>query len=127
MEEADVKHFDEVQSHIEGFHNEVSLLSKGKLDSPVSIFKLEHINAKLREANDLLTAEDLPLDGFKAFNADSVPTNSDVVFVLRQYLVSLENWRCARITYRVGQWYWQTNQSSNLLTKPPESSARKGV
>jgi hypothetical protein len=78
---------------IEGFYEEMSVLSKSKPDNPVNAFKLKFINDKLTEANTVLVGEYQPLRGFSVFDDTALPTNSDVVLVLSQYLSRLKAWR----------------------------------
>ncbi len=78
---------------IQGFYDEVSVLSKGKPDNPLNAFKLKLINEKLTEANGVLVGEYQPLKGFTVFDDTALPTNSDVVMVLSQYLTRLKSWR----------------------------------
>jgi hypothetical protein len=80
-------------AQIEGFYSEMSVLSKGKPDNPLNAFKLKFINDKLTEANSVLVGEYQPLSGFTVFDDTALPTNSDVVFVLSQYLNRLKAWR----------------------------------
>jgi hypothetical protein len=84
---------DRLLGQIEAFYDEVSVLSKGKPDNPINAFKLKLINEKLAEANDVLVGEYRPLKGFTAFDDTALPTNSDVVMVLSQYLGRLRAWR----------------------------------
>ena len=118
IKEIDIAQFVIIQAAIEGFHTEMSILSKPKPDNPVNPFKLGLINATLRKANSLLTDSELPLEGFKEFATEALPSNSDVVMVLSQYMEALETWRAARITYSLGHWYWQ-NQGT-IETYPPK-------
>jgi hypothetical protein len=78
---------------IEGFYDEMSVLSKSKPDNPLNAFKLKFINDKLTEANSVLVGDYQPLKGFTVFDDTALPTNSDVVFVLSQYLNRLKAWR----------------------------------
>jgi hypothetical protein len=80
-------------AQIEGFYDEMTVLSKGKPDNPLNAFKLKFINDKLTEANSVLVDEYQPLKGFTVFDDTAMPTNSDVVFVLSQYLNRLKAWR----------------------------------
>src|SRR5687767_1032322 len=80
-------------SQIQGFYDEVTVLSKSKPDNPLNAFKLKFINEKLAEANGILTGNYRPLKDFTVFEDSSLPTNSDVVMVLSQYLARLRAWR----------------------------------
>ena len=82
-------------AQIEGFYGEMSVLSKSKPDNPLNAFKLKFINDKLIEANRVLVGEYQPLKGFTVFDDATLPTNSDVVMVLSQYLTRLKAWRRA--------------------------------
>jgi len=74
---------------LESVRVEMGILSKGKPDNPVNKFKIQHINQFLAEANILLGEAHVPLKGFVEFDESSLPTNSDVVMVLAQYLAGM--------------------------------------
>ena len=84
---------DKLISQIQGFYNEVTVLSKSKPDNPLNPFKLKFINEKLAEANGVLVGDYKPLKDFTVFEDTALPTNSDVVMVLSQYLARLKAWR----------------------------------
>jgi len=86
MKPKDVDLFEKVESQIRKLHNEMSVLSKKNPDSPINKFKLKFINEKLKEANTLLPERHKPFVDFATFDEDQLPTNSDVVLVLSQYL-----------------------------------------
>lgn len=92
MKSSEKERADKLVSHIQGFYHEVSVLSKSKPDNPLNLFKLKFINEKLAEANVILTGEYKPLKDFTVFDETSLPTNSDVVMVLSQYLARLKAW-----------------------------------
>ncbi len=87
--------FERAHSQIEQLRNEVSVLSKNKPDNPINKFKLKLINEKLNEANALLTGGYKPFKDFTVFNEEDLPSNSDVVMILSQYLDSLKAWQRA--------------------------------
>ena len=102
----DVDAFEKVRGQLQQLHDEISVLSKSKPDNPINSFKLNFINEKLEEANAILVGDFKPFKEFTLFDADSLPTNSDVVMVLSQYLDCLEGWRCAHIHSNSFSWYW---------------------
>ena len=61
-------------------------LSKKKPDDAVNKFKLGFVNTILEQANSILGKGNKPFDSFKTFSEDDVPTNSDVVLILSQYV-----------------------------------------
>jgi len=92
-----------LNAQIQGFYDEISVLSKSKPDNPLNAFKLAFINDKLSEANDVLVGEYQPLKGFTVFDDTNLPTNSDVVMVLSQYLTRLKAWRSANRTSPISE------------------------
>src|SRR6266481_10108708 len=120
MKTQDVDVFEKIKGHLRQLHNEVSALSKHKPDSLMNKFKLTFINEKLGEANAILVGEFKPFKEFFLFNVDELPTNSDVVMVLSQYLDCLEALRCANIRYSEldGNWYWKLEDKKQIETQP---------
>lgn len=116
----DVNSFEKVRSQLEQLHNEISLLSKSKPDNPINKFKLSFINEVLMAANVILIGDFKPFKDFALFDADELPTNSDVVMILSQYIDCLEAFRCANIrsTMYDGS-YWNTTDNSSIKTLPP--------
>ena len=82
----DVNKFNKIQGQIKALHDEIGVLSKKKSEDGVNLFKLKYINQILTEANEILDEGYIPLAGFTVFDEDNVPTNSDVVMILAQYL-----------------------------------------
>ncbi len=119
MKAKDVDFFEKVKAQLQQLHNEVSALSKSKPDNPTNKFKLTFINEKLGEANTILTGEFKPFKDFTLFNVDDLPTNSDVVMILSQYLDCLEAWRCANIHRDDVRWLWKLDDKQEIRTQPP--------
>lgn len=115
----DVNSFEKARGQLQQLHNEISLLSKSKPDNPINKFKLEFINEALATANVILTADFKPFKDFAIFNADEMPTNSDVVMILSQYIDCLESLRSANIYNKSVCWYWRTEEESLIRTEPP--------
>jgi hypothetical protein len=115
---SDINFFEKVKAQLSQLQNEISVLSKSKPDNPINKFKLGFINEKLVEANTILTGEFAPFKDFTVFDVDTVPTNSDVVMILSQYLDCLEAWRCANIHESSYSWYWNV-PGDNLRTQSP--------
>jgi len=119
MKANDVDFFEKIKAQLQQLHNEVSALSKTKPDNPMNKFKLNVINEKLAEANTILTGEFKPFNDFAVFNVDELPTNSDVVMILSQYLDCLEAWRCANIHKVSISWYWKLEDKQEIPTERP--------
>ena len=120
MKATDVDVFERVKGQLRQFQIELSGLSKSKPDNLINKFKLTFINEKLGEANRILTGDFKPFNDFNVFDSEQLPTNSDVVLILSQYLDCLEALRCANIAYSSmdGRWYWRLEDRVPIETQP---------
>ncbi|WKZ47444.1 MAG: hypothetical protein QY306_16650 [Anaerolineales bacterium] len=84
LESAD--QFLKTYNQVRALHKEISALSSKKPDDGINLFKLRFINQILTEANAVLKKEYIPIKGFQIFEEENLPTNSDVVLILSQYL-----------------------------------------
>jgi hypothetical protein len=86
----------------------------------INKFKLGIINEQLLIANALL-GDNKPFKEFDVFLEGSLPTNSDAVVVLSQYLSCLEIWRSTRVVYdeEEAEWYWNTDDDTLIQTTEP--------
>lgn len=125
IERSDVEMFDKVRSQMRQLCTDIEALSKKAPDGPVSKFKLGFINEKLRDANRFAEPPFKPIEGFEQFDDVALPTNSDVVMVLQQYLTCLEKWRSAHV-HKVGtrynsRWVWSI-KGDTLGAEAPTSA-----
>jgi hypothetical protein len=120
MKVNDVELFEKLKSQVQHLFNEMSSLSKKSPDGPINKFKLKFINEKLRESNSFLVGPHKPFADFEGFDDSNLPTNSDVVLILSQYIDCLEGFRSANTT-RDGliHWKWNTDGSTSIRTDPP--------
>jgi hypothetical protein len=126
---ADIERFDKVRVQMQQLATDFADLSKKAPDSPVSKFKLAFINEKLRDANTMLVAPFKPIEAFEEFDDAALPSNSDVVMVLGQYLKCLEQWRSANVHFeRLGgyktRWVWNV-RGETITTTASTSVSRK--
>lgn len=100
--------FLKLQPQIKSAYEEISILSKKKPTEAVNNFKLKFINSMVAKANEILGNKYQPFskDEFAQFNEDDIPTNSDIVFILSNYLTSFEKLRCDNIIEYYSTWYW---------------------
>lgn len=84
--------YGKICSQLRDLHKEISLLSQKKPDNPINTFKLKFINEKLIEANAILDDKHKPFDEFETFDEANLPSSSDVVLVLSQYVNCMERW-----------------------------------
>jgi hypothetical protein len=125
MNEAEVEFFESVEAQLQSAYKEIGALSAKKPDDPVNKFKLKLVNRVLDAANDLLE-DDRPFQDFRQFEQDDLPTNSDVVFILSQYLHNLEDVRSNNIVAewddqgKNKEWWWIIDgQTSDRRAAPP--------
>lgn len=112
--------FDTIEGKLRALHTELGSISSKKPDGPVSKFKITLINEILVEANQLLGAAGVPFKGFSIFDADSLPTASDCVMVLAQYLNSMSKFRFDNTDSSGGVWYWM--DGTNCVRKTVRSN-----
>lgn len=112
--------FDRLKSQLHQLYGEITTLSKKSPDGSVNKFKLDFINEKVEEANRLLGEDSKPSKQFATFDLVSLPTNSDVVMMLSQYIDALEAWRSGHIVERdTYNWYWNTDDGTNIGADRP--------
>lgn len=107
MDTDDVDRFEKLAGQLTGAYTEMSLLSKKSPNDAVNKFKLKFINRQIAECNVFLASRYRPFDDFEQFSEEDVPQNSDVVFVVAQYLQCLEKLRADNVVQRGGIWYWR--------------------
>ena len=93
MKAVDADNFDIIEDQIKGMYNEFGILSKKKPDGAVNKFKLSFINELIRKVNPLLGIKYIPFEGFSGFDEETMPTTSDVVLMLSQYLKNMDKFR----------------------------------
>src|SRR5260370_866767 len=106
---AQVEQFELLDSKLKVFRREMAELSRKKPNDAVNKFKLSHINSSLSALNKIL-GKIKPLDEFDVFDTEgSIPTNSDVAFVLAQYTEATLRMRQENTERESGQYYWIVN------------------
>lgn len=100
--------FQKLILQMEKILNDFKDLSKKNPDGAVNTFKLQFVNKLLGEANIMLDKASKPFDDFDTFSEDELPTNSDVVLILTQYMAGLQNYALNNIAYnsRIGDQAW---------------------
>lgn len=115
-----VDEFELVYSQLERFHTELVGMAKGKGNDALNTFKLTLLNNLLRRANVLLGAKYQAIEGFKEFDPGQLPSVSDALVVVSQYLGSLEKYRADYIVSEYSAWYWVIDgKQSEVRTAPP--------
>lgn len=126
MTEYDVSKFEKLKIQIEEIYKEISLLSKKAPNAAINKFKLKFVNTLLETANELLTGKYKPFNDFNIFEEDELPTNSDIVLIISQYIECLEKLKLDNVTMQSGDWYWKVDGKNTKIqtTRPPETFRR---
>jgi hypothetical protein len=121
MKAATVEEFEAVKSQLAAARGELLVLVKKNPNDALSTFKLGVVNGLLRRANALVPPEERPMADFVEFSTEALPSTSDAVLVIGQYLIALENFRARRVAEdSIGQWYWLADDGKRLGdTYPP--------
>lgn len=129
MTKDDVNKFEKTQAQLEGLLSEITVLAKKSPNDGVNKFKLKFINEILLAGNNILGNTYKPLNSFEQFNEEEVPSNSDVTFILSQYLNCFEKLRadniCREQKYDGNkyfyEWFWVVDKSRSIIkTAPPK-------
>ena len=120
MKRADVDLFEKLVAQLNGFHQELSISAKKSQKEPVSLFKLNFVNGVLRQCNNLLGENYRPFPDFEDFSSDALPSNSDVTFIISQYIECAEKFRSDNIQYVLAEgWLWKLDDSNERMRVTP--------
>jgi len=119
----DISQFELLQGKLKGLYDEILTLSKKNPTDPLNKFKLKLINNVIIEVTAFLKSMGLenPINEFEQLDDDSLPSNSDVVLVLSQYMQCMEKFRADNIKEYHGRWYWVIDEEKpSRLTSLPD-------
>ncbi len=125
MNRQEIEAFEKIFGQMEGVHDEISTLAKKAPNDGLSKFKLGFVNATIAAANAILANGYLPFDDFEKFEEDDLPTNSDVTFIVGQYIEELERLRADNIKPSMSRWVYNLPPSEPAIyTAPPKKLTR---
>ncbi|KNZ40646.1 hypothetical protein [Acetobacterium bakii] len=126
MNELGIQKFEKLDTQIAELYKEISILSKKSPDSPINKFKLGFVNKLLSISNELLTKIHKPFDDFDLFDEDDLPTNSDIIMMLSQYIDSLASFKIENVKYASGIYFWIIDgKQSEIRTSNPSFRTRR--
>lgn len=124
MKKKQINEFESLQGQLESFHQELTGLAKKNPNDALNKFKLGLVNSLLQAANIMLGKERKPFADFEKFDEAAMPSNSDVLLVLAQYLSAFEKLRSDNIVNQHGYYYWRAEDEPNdkftIRTTPPK-------
>ena len=115
MKKSDVEVFEKLQPQIIGLYDELSVFSKKSPDGAINKFKLKFINQLLCTSSKILESKYLPFPDFEKFDEDTLPTNSDAIFIANQYINCLQKFKSDNVTYSGGAWHWILEDSKEFI------------
>jgi hypothetical protein len=127
MTKKDIDDFEKIHAQLEALHYELSILSKKSHNDSLNKFKLKFVNQVVSYANKILGDRYKPFLDFNNFIEEDMPTTSDVVMILNQYLGCFEKLRADNIFEQsYGDWYWVVNgKVSDVMTIKPKKIKEK--
>ena len=117
MDENLAMEFDKLEYRLNSVFIEFDKLSKKKPDDVINPYKLKIINSLLSETNNLFDKGDIPIDKFTLFEDSELPTYSDIVIVLTQFLEKLDYFRFRNIISDFSGVYWILDDGERIKTK----------
>jgi hypothetical protein len=119
MKKEQVDEFETLQGQLQAFYEEMNTLAKKSPNDAVNKFKLGLFNSVLTKANNFLGKDRQPFADFECFDEAAMPSTSDVLVIISQYLSAFEKFRTEHIRDEgLGQWYW--SGSGQIPTAPPK-------
>lgn len=103
----EVDRLEKLIGQLASVHEEIVALAKKSPNDAVNSFKLNFVNSMILDCNSLLGEDYKPLSQFEIFDADDVPSNSDVTFIIAQYIQAAEKYRSDKIHYHRGDWKYK--------------------
>jgi hypothetical protein len=113
MNKNDVDVFEKLSGQLISVYEEMAFLSKKNPNDAVNKFKLKFVNKLISDSNEYLMEKYRPFDDFEMFDEDDIPLNSDIVFILSQYIQCFEKLRADYVIFALGGWYWYVEGGEN--------------
>ena len=131
MKRTEVDIVEKLMAQLGSLYQEMSALAKKSPKDAINTFKLQFVNGCLAKCNEFLGRRYRPFSEFEVFSSDDMPSNSDVTFILSQYIACTEKFRADNI-YRWGAgWYWNIegvdpkDEKRRVATTSPKKLALK--
>jgi len=120
----DVEKLEKTIGQLNAIHREISFLSKKTPSDAVNPFKLRMINEVIESANSVLGSDYKPIDGFDLFDDDEVPSTSDVVLIVAQYMEEIERFRTDHVVHHRNKWVYVLDGSPSEVHANAKSRGR---
>ena len=118
MKKKEIEEFERLQGQLQSFYDEMNMLAKKSPNDALNKFKLGLVNSVLVKANTFLGNDGKPFNDFEQFDDAALPSTSDVLVLLSQYLAAFEKLRAQNIRTDGITWYWSGTEE--IPTAPPK-------
>ena len=125
MKRNQIDEFEKLNGQLESFYRELAALSKKSPNDAVNTFKLRFVNTTLKNCNAFLCKKYKPFDDFNQFNIDDVPSNSDLTFIIAQYMQAMEKFRSDNIYEDFNKWYYKIKDSNDQIRTTSPAKIKK--
>jgi hypothetical protein len=125
IKRAQVERLERLIGQLEGAYDEIAALAKKSPNDGVNAFKIKLLNQIVDECNRFLPEGYRAVPDFDSFDMDSVPSNSDVTFVLSQYLQTVERFRSDNLKMEMGEWYYHLSDGGLSVRAAAPAKLRK--
>jgi hypothetical protein len=121
MTKKQVDEFETLAGQLQAFSTEMNTLVKKNPNDALNSFKLKLVNSVIHRSNEILGNTRKPFEDFDQFDETSMPTTSDVLVIVSQYLSALEQLRVENISCHLGKWHWTVDDHhEQIRTAPPK-------
>lgn len=127
LKRVQVDNLEKLIGQLDSLHVELTALAKKSPNDAVNNFKLSFVNTTIGNCNKLLGKKYKPFEDFDQFDTDDVPSNSDLTFIIAQYMQALEKFRSDNLTTdSLGRWVYDLEDSEeNIRTTTPAKLRKK--
>lgn len=125
LKRSQIDELEKLIGQLDSLHSELTALAKKSPNDAVNTFKLWFVNTSLNNCNKFLGKNYKPFDDFDQFDTDDVHSNSDLTFIISQYMQAMEKFRSDNIYVSVGTWYYKIKGSDEKIRTAPPAKIKK--
>ena len=125
LKRTQIDELEKLIGQLESIYKELAVLSKKSPNDAVNTFKIRFVNVTLKNCNAFLCKKYKPFDDFNQFDMDDVPSNSDLTFIIAQYMQAIEKFRSDNIYEDSHEWYYRIKDSDEEIRTAPPAKIKK--
>lgn len=125
LKRTQIDELEKLIGQLESIYKELTVLSKKSPNDAVNTFKIRFVNVTLKNCNAFLCKKYKPFDDFNQFDMDDVPSNSDLTFIIAQYMQAMEKFRSDNIYEDYPEWYYSIKDSDEQIRTAPPAKIKK--